>query len=96
MTMQKEIEEKCKKAEWIVWRGGQKWRGVEQWSWWFALIDRILSIVSRETGENKKLRVELTCSHFISLIIWPRGVSWQVQGFHGRLNKKKSIGGPLG
>jgi hypothetical protein len=33
MTMQKEIEEKCEKAEWIAWRGGQKWRGVEQWSW---------------------------------------------------------------
>lgn len=25
--MQKEIEEKCKKAEWIAWRGGQKMEG---------------------------------------------------------------------
>lgn len=56
MTMRKEIEEKCKKAEWIAWRGGQKWRGVEQWRWWFALIDRILSIVSLRGKKKKKER----------------------------------------
>jgi hypothetical protein len=43
--MQKEIEEKSKKAEWIAWRGGQEMEGRRAVELWFALIDKILSIV---------------------------------------------------
>lgn len=46
MRQQKEIEEKCKKAEWIAWRGG-KMEGREAVEC-YALIDRIVSTSEAE------------------------------------------------
>lgn len=49
-----------------------KWRGVEQWSWWFALIDRILSIVSlRENKKKEKVECTFLTYKFISFL--PKG-----------------------